>query len=199
MKKKWSLFISGTGSNLANVLEMQRELLDRFVVVTSSSTAQGILRAKRNGAHVIDLNNGYLEPKDLAGPNAKKSSVVNYLALDAKLRYFGVDRIFLAGFLKILPKSFVTKWEGKIFNIHPSCLPSYPGLHSIAKAYHDSAKLGVTIHEVDQGVDTGRILLQNEILDSPLGLEEAEVVVHLLEHRMLRKVFRADFFEGIQY
>ena len=68
--------------------------------------------------------------------------------------------MFLAGFMKFLPEDFVQIWENKIFNIHPSLLPEFPGLHAAEKSFQEQKTMGVTIHRVNAEVDQGKIFLQ---------------------------------------
>jgi len=104
--------------------------------------------------------------------------------LETLLDEISPSLIVLAGFLRILPKRIVKKWRWKILNIHPSLLPAFPGMHAIRKAYEHGVKVtGVTIHFVDEGVDTGPIILQKAIeVDPAWSLSELEERIHKLEH-----------------
>ena len=97
-----------------------------------------------------------------------------------------VDMICLAGFMKILSPDFVRRFSGKIINIHPSILPAFPGLHSIRQALRAGAKeTGVTVHWVDEGVDTGPIVLQEVVPIAPNETEETLTEkIHAVEHRL---------------
>ena len=95
------------------------------------------------------------------------------------------DLIVLAGFMRILPPWFVGKHRYKIVNIHPSLLPAFPGKDAIRQAYDYGVKVtGITIHFVDEGVDTGPIIFQYPLLiDSGWNLDTLEEHIHRLEHR----------------
>lgn len=176
--KRWGILISGRGSNLAALLET-REHNDIRLVVSSKSTAYGLLRARRAGVPTA------LTPLK---PGTKR---IDWLALDSLLREAGVTHIFLAGFMKVLPSDFVERWAGRMINLHPSLLPLYPGLESIERAHADGTAIGITIHEVTAEVDAGEILLQRRSVDSNaarrMSLEQAEFLVHVDEQRAVKE------------
>lgn len=166
--KRWAVFISGTGSNLSALLE-GRSQFDIGLVVSSTPKAIGILRARRAGVPVYIMKN--------------KS---DWEGIETALAEYNIDRVFLAGFMRIVPAVFLTKWQGRILNVHPSLLPAYPGTHSIERAFADQAALGVSVHEVIEEVDGGKILLQRETKRSS-DLESTEFFVHVSEHRLIRE------------
>ena len=142
-QRRWAVFISGQGSNLRALLQWTAS--EKIALVVSSrETANGISFAKRWAAPVIHFSNDWDK-------------------LDKLLKEYRVTDIFLAGFMKIVPPDFVQLWKNRIFNLHPSLLPAYPGLNSIQRAFEEQAEMGVTIHCVDEGVDTGKVLLQKSI------------------------------------
>lgn len=176
MRARWAVLISGRGSNLARLLDHLDEI-PLALVVSSKASADGLAKARRAGVPVHVLE--------------KK---IDWAALSSLLRTRGVSHVCLAGFMKIVPPKFVAEWRGRIVNLHPSLLPKYPGLESISVAYAAGDDIGVTVHEVDEGVDTGRIILQRRSLKSeearryPLDL--AEFYVHVTEQRLLSQVVR---------
>lgn len=98
----------------------------------------------------------------------------------------GIDRIILAGYMRILSESFVSRWAGKIINIHPSLLPQYPGQNAIRRALEaGETATGVTIHEVVAEIDAGPILRQETLPihpdDTVASLAER---IHAMEHRI---------------
>jgi phosphoribosylglycinamide formyltransferase-1 len=167
MLKRWAIFISGTGSNMMTLLENKN--INIVCIVTSDPQAVGAKRAKRRGVAVINFS--------------KNDS---WEDLNSQLHDLGIENIFLAGFMRILPQKFVQEWKERIFNIHPSLLPKYPGLHSIERAHQERQSAGVTIHLVDEGIDTGNVLMQKEVLLHS-SLEIFEFLVHVNEHNMIRK------------
>ncbi len=102
----------------------------------------------------------------------------------------GIDLVVLAGFMRVLTPLFVNRWKGRLINIHPALLPRHPGAHGIADSFASKdAELGVTVHWVDEGVDTGAVLAQRSFPRTPgLTLEEAESHIHSLEHELYPQV-----------
>lgn len=105
---------------------------------------------------------------------------------DAVLEFLAqpFDLLLLAGYMRILPPRVVEPYLGKIINIHPSILPNFPGLHAIQQAWDAEAQTtGITVHWVDQGMDTGPIIAQASLpIDRNEPLESLEQRVHALEH-----------------
>lgn len=172
--ERWAVFISGRGSNLASLLNLQTEKLK--LVVSSSPKALGVLRARRAGVPVVIL------PKP-----------IKWDELNHELKRRGINRIFLLGFMKVIPAQFVEAWHRKIINLHPSLLPNYPGLESIERSFADQADMGVTVHEVVAEVDAGKMILQRRCLRSSqipeYSLENAEFKVHIDEQRLVEEAF----------
>jgi phosphoribosylglycinamide formyltransferase-1 len=178
MRTRWAVLISGRGSNLSALLDHQDEI-SIALVVSSKAGVDGVFKARRAGVPVLVLEKR-----------------IDWTALSKTLRERGVTHICLAGFMRIVPASFVAEWPaGHIINLHPSLLPKYPGLDSISNAHRASDDIGVTVHEVDDGVDTGPVILQRRSLKSseargyPLAL--AEFCVHVTEQRLLTRVMRS--------
>ena len=95
------------------------------------------------------------------------------------------DLIALAGFMRILPAAIVDVFRGRIVNVHPSILPDCPGMHAIERTYEAGGAMGVTVHIVDHGVDTGPILVQEEVArTADASLETMEAAIHETEHRI---------------
>ncbi len=138
---------------------------------------------------------------------AEKLSVPYYVLkkpiwedLDNLLEDLKPDLIVLAGFMRIIPDWIVRKYYLKIVNIHPSLLPAFPGKDAIKQAYDYGVKItGITIHFVDEGVDTGPIILQKAIeIDNNWNLEELESEIHRLEHENYWKVIDKILNEGFK-
>lgn len=168
------MFISGRGSNLSCLLNLQTEKIK--LVVSSSPKALGVLRARRAGVPVLIL------PRP-----------IKWDELDRELRRRGINRIFLLGFMRVVPDFFVLAWQGKIINLHPSLLPKYPGLESIERSFEDKSDMGVTVHEVIAEVDAGKRILQRRCLSSSqiaeYSLQNAEFKIHLDEQRLVEEAF----------
>lgn len=169
MRSRWAVLISGTGSNLQSVLDRCFEPMP-LVVYSSKALAPGLSKARRMGIPTVVL------------PNP-----IDWAALQKDLENRRIQKIFLLGFMKILPESFVQAWENRMFNLHPSLLPAYPGLHSFEKAYQDKAPLGVTVHKVIAELDAGPMLKQRSFLR---GDTESETRLRLswTEQALVREV-----------
>ena len=101
-----------------------------------------------------------------------------------------IELVVLSGYMRILTPNFVCKWKGRLINIHPSLLPKYPGAHAHRDALADGAKItGCTVHLVDEGVDTGKIISQQEvpILEGDT-IEKLQERVKKVEHQLYPKV-----------
>lgn len=152
-----AVFASGRGSNLASLLHAfpsDDPLGQVALVVVNVPGAPAAARATAAGIAVRTIPWTRDE-----GDRAQFEASV-----DGILRDFGIDLICLAGFMRILSADFTERWRGRIVNVHPSLLPRHRGLHPQRRALEagDEAS-GCTIHAVDAGVDTGRILLQRRV------------------------------------
>lgn len=162
-----AVFISGYGSNLQALLDYN---LPIAFVASNNPSAYGLERAKKAGVPT------YVEPTAVLR-NFEKMAHEKCIEHDVKL-------IVLAGFMRILTPRFVNKWEKRIVNIHPSLLPAFKGKNAIQEAFDYGVKItGVTIHYVDKGMDTGRIIEQAPInIFEDYTLEKLEEVIHRIEH-----------------
>lgn len=142
----WAVFISGFGSNLQALIDADPKIRIELVV-SSRAEAPGLERAKVAGIPTLIL------PKS-----------IDWIELSTTLTRLNIDRIFLAGFMKVVPSLFISDWTNRILNLHPSLLPAYKGLGAIERSYKDNASMGVTVHWVTQDLDAGPILLQKEVL-----------------------------------
>jgi phosphoribosylglycinamide formyltransferase 1 len=167
-----AVFISGGGSTLQALLEMQHQI-EIAVIVTNRKKALGTLKARRFGKNIIHFN-----------------KEMSFAALNQILKDLNIERIFLAGFMKLLPAEFVELWKGKIMNIHPSLLPAYPGLNSAETCWQDNFDMGASIHEVITEVDAGPILLQQKSFKKPKSLTqtESEIFLRRTEQFLLREM-----------
>jgi phosphoribosylglycinamide formyltransferase-1 len=106
------------------------------------------------------------------------------------LEAFGADLVVLAGYMRILTPLFVDRWKGKLVNIHPALLPRHPGAHGIADSFASGdQELGVTVHWVDAGVDTGPVIAQRSFRRTDgMTLAAAEAAIHALEHDLYPQV-----------
>ena len=172
------VLISGSGSNLLALLKAAEHPLfpAKILAVGSDKPASGLAHADLYGVPTF-----VVEPAKFSDPQswAKK--------LEENISHYNPDLIVLAGFMKILPSSFVHTFAPRIINIHPSLLPSFPGAHAVRDALASGAKeTGTTIHIVDEGVDTGPILGQQSLSvlpsDDEASLHER---IKVLERKLL--------------
>ncbi len=151
-----AVLLSGRGSNFAAIHEaIERGELEAKIVcvISNRADAPGIQRARewRYAAHVIDN-------RKFAGREAHEREVLRVL------EECDPDYIVLAGYMRLLSPAFVAKYRGRILNIHPSLLPEFPGVDAQAQAIAARAKKsGCTVHLVDEGLDSGPIILQREV------------------------------------
>ncbi len=168
-----AIMISGRGSNLQALLDLASSLRVSFVV-SSKASAYGLFRARRQGIQTLVLD-----------------AKIDYQKLNSELKNRGIKKIFLAGFMKIIPESFVKQWEGQIINIHPSLLPLYPGLSAFEKSFADKNNLGVTLHQVTPTLDAGPVLRQLQFFkksQQSLIFPEMQQKLSFAEQRLVREV-----------
>jgi phosphoribosylglycinamide formyltransferase-1 len=167
------VLISGSGSNLRALLEATENPLfgARIVAVGSDNPADGLAHAEHFGVPTFVVSPGSFDTRE------------NWATvLLANINHFKPDLVVLAGFMKILPANFVSALSPNLINTHPSLLPAFPGAHAVRDALAAKAAVtGVTIHVVDEGVDTGPHIAQASVEvradDSEYDLHERIKVV----------------------
>ena len=153
--KKYNIavFISGTGSNLRNLINHSLKKRSKFrvsLVISNKVKAKGLEHAKRFKIKKKIIN--YLDFKN------SERKILNELISNK------IDLVCLAGFMKILSGKFIKRFKGKIINIHPSLLPKYKGLHTHQKAIDNNEKFsGCTVHYVSSKLDSGKIIMQKKV------------------------------------
>lgn len=179
-----AVLASGSGSNL-------QAILDRF---------QGGGEVEVVGVGSDKLDAYALRRAESAGVPTRVFPTAEYadrterdLAMADWLEASGVRLIVLAGYMQILSAAFIARFPNRIVNVHPSLLPSFPGLDAIGQAFDHGVKVsGVTVHFVDAGLDSGPIIAQRAIeLDHTAGVEVFESEVHAVEHQLLPEVISA--------
>ena len=161
------VLISGGGSNLRALLDAVDNPLfgARILAVGADNPADGLAHAEHYGI-----------PTFVVSPNAFASREEWAAMLLEHVEFFKPDLVVLAGFMRILPPNFVEALTPNLINTHPSLLPDFPGAHAVRDAINAGAtKTGVTIHVVDNGVDTGPKIAQREVQISP---EDSEAELH---------------------
>ena len=151
-KIKTAVFISGTGSNLKNLIKFSKTKISPILIkliISSSKKAKGLRYSTQYNIEkkIVNFNNNFAENKILNYINKKN-----------------IKFICLAGFMKILSKNFIKKFKGKIVNIHPSLLPKYKGLNTYQRALKNKESFaGCTVHYVTNKLDSGKVILQKKV------------------------------------
>ena len=184
MRKKIGVIVSGRGSNLQSIIDHITEGkldVEVAVVVSDHADAFALERAAKAGiATVVVERKGCRDKEEFEDK------------IDAALRNAGAELVVLAGFMRILTGHFISRWEHKIINIHPALLPSFKGLDAQGQAVDYGVKVaGCTVHFVDEGTDTGPIILQKVVPVMDEDTEEtlaARILVE--EHKALPEAIR---------
>jgi phosphoribosylglycinamide formyltransferase 1 len=183
-----AVLISGDGSNLQALIDELHSPassaaagVEIVAVGSSRAEARGLERAESAG-----IETGVFSLAD--EPDREKRDA----ALGEWLEQRGVDLVVLAGFMELLTPAFIRRFAGRIVNVHPALLPAFPGLGAIQQAIEHGVKVaGVTVHFVDEGVDSGPILLQESFeLPYHRDISEAAQHFHEVEHRLLPRAVR---------
>ena len=185
MKRRVAILISGRGSNMAALIDAAREVdfpAEIVVVISNRADAPGLERASASGIPTV-----VIESKPF-GKDRAAFEVVLQRALDEK----NVELICLGGFMRLFTAGFVQRWYGKMLNIHPSLLPSFPGLDPHGQALHAGVKIsGATVHFVIPETDAGPIVMQGAVPvrddDTP---ETLAARVIQIEHRIYPEALR---------
>jgi len=152
-KIKTAVFISGTGSNLKNLIKFSKTKISPIVIdliISNTSLAKGLKYADQFNIKKKVFN--------------FKNNKINNNNILIYLKKNQIEFICLAGFMKILSSSFIKKFNGKIINIHPSLLPKYKGLNTHDRAIKNKDKFaGCSVHYVSAKLDSGKIIMQKKI------------------------------------
>jgi phosphoribosylglycinamide formyltransferase 1 len=169
---------SGTGTNLQAILDRvhRREGVEVVGVGSDKPGAQALERAAAAGVATRVFERGGFPDRP-----ARDRAMADWL------EGLGVELVVLAGYMQLLDPGFLARFPGRVINVHPALLPAFPGIHAIEQALDYGVKVfGVTVHFVDEGVDTGRIIAQRAI-DVPGATDAAMVreALRPLEHDLL--------------
>ena len=152
-RKNTCIFISGTGTNLKSLIKFSKKKISPIsinLVISNKKNAKGLKYADQNNIEkkIINFNHKNIAENKILKILKKKN----------------IDLICLAGFMKILSKNFIRKFNGKIINIHPSLLPKYKGLNTHERVIKNKEKFsGCTVHYVNSKLDSGKIILQKKV------------------------------------
>ena len=183
-KIRTAVFISGTGSNLENLIKFslkKRSPIEIILIISNNTKAKGLKFSKL-----------YKIKKKVYNYDKKKISEKKILK---DLKSNDIKLICLAGFMKILSKDFILNFKGKILNIHPSLLPKYKGLNTHHRAIQNKEKYsGCTVHLVNSKLDSGKIILQKKVKlskkETPSSLQKKILKhEHILYPKAISKIF----------
>ncbi len=168
-----AVFASGSGSNFEAITNaFSKDESVEVVLLVTDKECFALERARRLVVKTFTLD------------KSKKRSLYEEDVL-CILKKERVDYIALAGYMNIIGSTLLSEYGGRIVNIHPSLLPKYRGLRAIERAYENlDSEIGVSIHYVDKGIDTGEIIAQDKLLRGDSSLEEVIERIHELEHRL---------------
>tara|TARA_B100001094_G_scaffold40934_1_gene35571 strand:+ start:149 stop:727 length:579 start_codon:yes stop_codon:yes gene_type:complete len=183
-KIRTAVFISGTGSNLKNIIKFskfKKSPISINLILSNNRFAKGLKYADQ-----FRIKKQIFNFKDYR----KTENKMSVLLKKEKIKF-----ICLAGFMKILSKKFINKFDGKIINIHPSLLPKYKGLNTHSRAIKNKDKFsGCTVHYVTAKLDSGKIILQKKLKisakDNPSSLSKKVLKQeHKLYPAAIMKIF----------
>ncbi len=191
---KIGVLISGGGTNLQSIIDKIDEGYingEIVAVISNKKDAYGLKRAEKNG-----IDNYYID-------RTKYDTDISFdKEILSVLQKKNVDLVVLAGYLKILSKEFVKRYKNRVINIHPSLIPSFCGRGFYGKKVHKGALeygvkvTGATVHFVDDGTDTGPIILQECVrIDEDETVDSLQKKVLKIEHKLLPEAVKL-FCEG---
>jgi phosphoribosylglycinamide formyltransferase 1 len=179
-----AVLASGAGTNLQALIDRVhgREGVELVAVASDRPAAQALERARAAGMAAEAFPLG-----------AHQNRTGRDRALASWLAERETDLVVLAGYMQLLSPEFLSRFPGRVINVHPALLPAFPGIGAVEQALEYGVKVfGVTVHFVDEGVDTGPVILQRAI-ELPDAREPAEVLerLHPIEHQLLPEAVRA--------
>jgi formyltetrahydrofolate-dependent phosphoribosylglycinamide formyltransferase len=176
--KRIAFLVSGSGTNAENLIKRIRKgeiPADPVLVISNKPGVRALEKASALGVKTVVIDH-----KAYADREAFDKAIGECLESNK------IDLIVLAGFMRVLTEGFVKKHYGRLINIHPALLPAFPGAHAIKDAWEAKVKeTGVSVHFVDAGVDTGKVILQRKVPVLPNDtLETLEARIHKLEYEL---------------
>ncbi len=174
-KTRLAVLVSGSGSNLQAIIDAQIPNLEISLVISNNPKAYALERIEK-----YNIKSVVIDHKKYSNREDFEEEIIR------TIEPYRIDLIALAGFMRILSPYFVRPYKHRIMNIHPALLPSFPGINSVKEALEYGVKFtGCTVHFVDEGVDTGPIILQAVVPIYDKDTEETLLErVHNEEHRI---------------
>ena len=176
---KVAVFASGNGGNFQSIVEeSKKDRLSNYeikLLIVDKPSAYALERAKN-----LDIPTHTVILKDYSSKEEYENKIMEILEENE------IELIALAGYMKIISKNLLGAYKDRIINIHPAYLPNFPGKDGIGDAYRTKAlSTGVTIHYVDEGIDTGKIIYQEKLeINKEWNLEKLAEEIHKIEHRI---------------
>jgi phosphoribosylglycinamide formyltransferase-1 len=178
-----AVLVSGSGTNLQAILDRVHghEGIEVVAVASSRPDVEALQRAASAGVEAA-----VFEAASHPDRGARDEEMVSWL------RERGAELVVLAGFMELLTPGFLAAFPNRVINVHPALLPAFPGTHPVEDQLAYGVKVGgVTVHFVDEGVDSGPIILQEAVPVSPLdGREDLLERLHRTEHELLPRAIR---------
>ena len=181
MSLRVGVLVSGEGSNLQALID-GADTYEIVCVGSNKPEARALERAKDAG-----IERGVFAAADYGSREERDAVLGDWLDLHR------VELVVTAGFMELLAAEFVRRFSGRIVNVHPSLLPAFPGLHPIEDAIEYGVRvMGATVHFMDEGVDSGPIILQEAFDPVPYSgdIAAVEARIHEIEHRLLPQAVR---------
>lgn len=182
--KKIAVFISGNGSNLEELIKKTKSKCinaEVSLVISDNENAYGLVRAINS-----NIPSMYIGKNNYKGISERTAKIMN------ELKRFDIEMIVLAGYLSIVPPLIVNSYRDKIINIHPSLIPKYCGKGFYGEVVHKAVLeqgeeySGATVHFVDEGIDSGKIIRQEKVrIDEGETIDSLKSKIHSIEHKIL--------------
>jgi phosphoribosylglycinamide formyltransferase-1 len=175
---------SGSGTNLQAILDQLHGGEEGIKVVGVGSDKPGAKALER--ARRADVETAVFPTAEYGDRAARDQALGDWI------EGLGTDLVVLAGYMQLLSTEFVTRFRNRAINVHPALLPSFPGIDALQQAIDHGSKItGVTVHFVDEGMDSGPIILQRPVPVAPSrDWDETEKAIHATEHALLPETIR---------
>ncbi len=180
-KMRVAVFVSGSGSNLQAIIDAGIPSIEIALVFSNNPDAYALKRAENHGIPTLVVNH-----RDFKSREEFEGEILKHL------EPLGIELIVLAGFMRILSPVLVRAYANRMINLHPALLPSFPGIHAARQAIEAGVKFtGCTVHFVDEGVDSGPIILQAVVPVEDCDDEDSLLQkIHAEEHRIYPEAIR---------
>lgn len=182
---KIAILVSGSGTNLQTLIDRLHKNktcgIEIAVVISDRRKAYALTRAKRAGI-----------PTQVIRTQDFENRIKFDEEISKQIERYAAELVVLAGFMKLFQPPFVRKYRNRILNVHPTLLPAFPGAHSVADTLHYGVKVtGVTVHFVDEGIDSGPIIAQTvvPVLDTD-DEERLHARIQIEEHKLYPQVIK---------